>query len=108
MIEIVFASAADKPGTYHPMLGERKLTKATRQPFFDGARALLAMGMDPGLPLAGRHEWSAIVALRSTIGEAARWAISESDRGGLRKRLWKPFPSRSGDAGTAEEGPLAI
>ena len=71
MIEIVFA-AADKPGTYHPMVGEPEATKATRQPFFDGARALLAMGMDPGLPLVVGTSGPGIIALRLTIGEAAR------------------------------------
>ena len=50
--------------------------------------------------ITARHRGSTIVAMRSTLAEAAKWTIEESDRGGLRKRLWRPF----GMAGSSRDG----
>lgn len=106
-IEIVIAPASN-PGTYWPVVDGKRLTRATRQPFFDGARALLADGVSPDVPLISRHEGSQTIAMQSTVGEAARWSVSESDRGGLRRQLWKPFEngrhSRAGNSSGDDDG----
>lgn len=98
-IELVLRPAT-QPGTYWPVLNEKRLTeeqltRATRQPFFDGARELLKRGIDPDTPLISRHEGSQTIALQSTVGEAARWSVSEADRGGLSKRPYRPWNADS-------------
>ena len=88
-----------RPGRFHVALASGvPLPRSTRQPLFDGARALLKLGHDPERLIEVSHLGSAIVAMRATVGEAARWLIEEPDRGGLRKRLWKPNDFRSGRA----------
>jgi hypothetical protein len=32
------------------------------------------------------------LVFKATLGENARWTIEESDKGGLRKRLWRELP----------------
>jgi hypothetical protein len=92
VIALVLHPVPGRPGAHDAMHGGRRLCRS-RQPFLDGARALLAAGVAPETVLEARHRGSAIVALRSTVGEAARWTIEESDRDGLRRRLWRPRPS---------------
>ena len=82
---------ANKPGTFWPFHCGRQLTKATRQPFFDGALALLAEGAAPDWRLIGRHEGSSTVALQSTVGEAASWSVSEPDRGKCKRIPYQPY-----------------
>ena len=66
------------------MLSERILC-TSRQPFFDGARVLLAEGVEPATVYEARHQGSTRVAMRSTVGEAAKWTVTVSDTGGLQK-----------------------
>ena len=84
----------------------RIVVKASRQPFFDAARTLLRRGVAPDAVILARHRASPTTALHATVGEAARWAVEESDRGGLRRRRWKPLPTtlscRDGVAENAE------
>jgi choline dehydrogenase-like flavoprotein len=65
-----------------------------------GCGWLAAEGVPTGVVIAARHRDSTIVAMRSILAEAAKWTIEESDRGGLRKRLWRPF----GMAGSSRDG----
>jgi hypothetical protein len=54
------------------------------------------LGVDGAHQHAARHAGSDVVAMRSTVGEAARWRIEERDcigRGLLNKRRWEPFPN---------------
>jgi hypothetical protein len=99
----------DKLGRFKAEAHGGILTKATRQPFFEAARELRAAGVSPETELTASHAGSKIVAMRSTVGAAAKWTIEERDRGGLRKRLWRPFPGTRGAPKTAEDdsdGPL--
>ena len=80
-----------KLGRYDAVLPDGRVLVRSRQPLFDGARKLLAEGVAPDTALTTRHQGSAIIAMHSTVGEAAKWTIQESDKGGLRKRLWRPF-----------------
>ena len=86
MIEVVLYPSSI--GRYVAMLGNTPLIKPTRQPFFNAARALLETGSDPDEELIARHRGSTTIAMRSTVGEAAKWEIHETDKGGLTKRLW--------------------
>jgi hypothetical protein len=100
VIELVMVPSG--PGKYRAMLGSLAITKQTRQPLFDGARALLALGYDPAGMITARHAGRDIIAMRATIGEAACWTIEESDKGGLRKRLWMPRSPWGGSPETAD------
>ena len=89
MIELVLVPAGI--GRYVATLDGKSIARPTRQPFLDAARVLLALGHDPATLIEASHRGSAIVAMRSTC-EAAKWTVEESDRGGLRKKLWQPHP----------------
>ncbi|MFO1038017.1 MAG: hypothetical protein U1E45_14365 [Geminicoccaceae bacterium] len=84
-----------RPGFYRAMLGARCLT-VSRQPFFDAARVLLRDGADPNTEIRARHVGANGPALRSTVGEAARWTVKERDRGGLRREPYEALPSFPG------------
>lgn len=104
MAHLVMHPSRRTPGLFSATLDGVEIVRSTRQPFLDGARALLAMGHAPDEPLTSAHVGSETVALRSTVGEAARWTIFERDRGGLGKALWMPRSSFHGDARTGDEG----
>ena len=48
-------------------------------------------GADPGTPITMSHEGSCIVSLRSTVGQAARLSVEESERSGPRFVRYRPF-----------------
>ena len=104
-IELILAPAG--PGRYVAMLDGEVIGKASRQPFLDASRVLLAMGYPPETELTARHASSAIIALRGVVGELARWSVTESDSSGLQRRPWAPFElarlSQRGSAPAAEE-----
>jgi hypothetical protein len=89
-------------GRFVATLNGMTIIKPTRQPFFNAARALLQLGYDPTLRLCARHQGATIIAMSSTIGEAAKWAIEERDRSGLRKVLWTAYPSYGGASKTGD------
>lgn len=70
-----------------------RVVATSRQPFYDAARALQREGHCADTPLTARHRGSGIVAMRSTVGEAAKWSVTERDRGGLRCVPWMPYSS---------------
>jgi hypothetical protein len=96
-LAIVLHPLPASPGRYAARHGDRVLCRS-RQPFFDAGRALLAGGSPPETALEARHTGSDIVAMRSTVGEAAKWTIEERDRGGMRRIPWKPHPRAAQDA----------
>jgi len=77
--------------------GEEVLPKA-RTPFFSTARELLRRGYDPKTVLEMRHANRTTVALRQTIGEAARWTVEENDKTGPIIKPYKPYPTRTAAA----------
>lgn len=80
--------------------GEAIIT--SRQPLFAAARILLSRGVDPETIITMRHEGSATISLRSTVGRAAGWRVEEPDRGGLRYRRYVPRePQTTNDASDA-------
>lgn len=110
MIEIEF-QPAKTPGTYWPIFNGEKLTQATRQPFFDSARSLLKLGVDPEAVLVARHAGSKIEAMRSTVGEAAKWSCWEADRGRIGKTRYSPyvpFPAMPSVPPAADEASVGV
>jgi hypothetical protein len=87
LLELVVAPAG--AGKFTARLGDRLLCTSTK-PFLDSARALLADGVDPATVLTMRHEGSATITLRATVGTAAGLTVLEGD---LRPRFgrWQPF-----------------
>jgi hypothetical protein len=93
-VEFELVPIRGRPGCFAAVLPDgRVLIRASRQPLLDGARALAAEGGSREAVITARHRGSTIVAMHSTVGEAGKWRIEESDRGGLKKRRWSPFES---------------
>lgn len=76
------AKLTDKGQRYAALL-DGEVIATSRQPFYAAARALQAMGYDDEIVLTASHEGDATVAMRSTIGRAAVWSVTEGDRTGL-------------------------
>lgn len=86
----IYFSAALEDGT--------QLCQATRQPIFDGARALIARGYDPETKVTLRYVRSETDSfLPVSLKKAARFAATE-DENGTRFRKHRP---------AMENGPLA-
>jgi hypothetical protein len=65
-------------GYYAACLGNRVLTKQTRTPLFTSARILLGEGVDPSTIIQTKRMGSETIALRATIGTAARLSVRET------------------------------
>jgi hypothetical protein len=74
---------------------EGVLCQASRTPFLDAARALLASGCDPNATIEMWHAGAEGYSLRSSVGIAAKLAVHERGRGAHPPifALWESFPS---------------
>jgi hypothetical protein len=96
MIKLIIIPEADpqKGGRFTGRLestGEA-IVANTRQPLVDGARELLARGIDPATPLTMRLEGKAYDSFRHLpLGEWAKWTYTEPDKRGLKSQRWIPF-----------------
>jgi hypothetical protein len=90
MIEIVVK--AKGRGRFQGYVNGEPIGRPTGQPFYHGARMLVAQGIDPDTELTMRHEKSEIVSMRSTVGRAAKLAVSENENHGPRIVKYKPRP----------------
>ncbi|KRE03560.1 hypothetical protein ASE63_25975 [Bosea sp. Root381] len=79
-------------GRFRSYLGTRLLCTSPT-PFLSSARVLLREGVDPSTPLEMTREGSDAVDLRSTVGVAARFTVSENDHEGPVFRAYKAFPA---------------
>jgi hypothetical protein len=62
-----------------------------RNGIYSAARKLLAAGYDPNEPMAAVW-WDGTPSLTPVpIGEFAKWSLSETDRGGLRRIKYRPY-----------------
>jgi hypothetical protein len=100
------------PGKFDVRHGDRLIVDASRTPFCDGARVLLAEGIAvPGDMLIMRHAGSDHDALKASVGVAAKLTVNESSGNGTPRFVpWRPMPSRPSAAGPpmrgkAEEAP---
>ena len=75
------------------LLDDQPILGPTRSPLYATARELLKRGFEPDrlmtIRLTGRDYDS---FEPRPIGELAKWTVQESDRGGLQRREWVPFP----------------
>ena len=109
-VHIIHVAPARTPGKFAAFLGERQIVAASRTPFCDGARALLAEGAAaPSDLLIMRHTGSEHDALKAAVGVAAKLTVTESN-GPPEFRPWKPMPQRTiaGDAPMRETGVQAL
>jgi hypothetical protein len=70
-----------RAGKYDAFVGDRLIVSSTRQPFFDGARALIAFGVAPETVLIMRRRPIGTESLRSTVGAAAKLTVLEANFG---------------------------
>jgi hypothetical protein len=85
--------------------GREVVTRST-QPLLDGARALLAEGIDPRTRIAMCHAGSDTDAVRSTVGIAAGLTIEEGERPPI-FRPWKPSPHAAATPPVRQAAPAA-
>jgi hypothetical protein len=79
-------------GRFRASLGTRILCTSDT-PFLSAARVLMRDGVAPSTPLEMTRKGSDTVDLRSTVGAAARLAISENAHEGPVFRPYKAFPA---------------
>jgi len=112
--EAPHVAPARTPGKFAAFLGERQIVAASRTPFCDGARALLAEGTAaPGDLLVMRHAGGEHDALKAAVGVAAKLTVSEETNTGRPRFVsWTPHPKAppmlSGDAPMRETGVQAL
>jgi hypothetical protein len=75
----------------------------SRTPLLSAARELLGRGVPASTELAMRHAGSSIVAMRTTVGAAARLTVEEGE-GAPRFRPYKAPTFRDGSANSADRG----
>ena len=87
-----------------------ELICVSRQPRLDGARVLLKRGYSPDALMTARaHNRGYDSFVVAPIGELAKWTITERDRTGLRRELWRSYQdgvSRSAVEGRTRKSPL--
>jgi hypothetical protein len=89
IIVTVVPIGADK---FEVRQGGRVLIRASRTPFCDAARRLIAEGHPPGSVLAMRRLGEADFALRSKLGQATKLTVDDTRYGTPRLRRWRPPP----------------
>jgi hypothetical protein len=78
---ILLIKPSGKAGRFHGYLGD-ELIVTSRQPFLNGARALLARGYDPVTPYNMRHANSgALSFVTTTVGHAAGLSVVDAAQG---------------------------
>jgi hypothetical protein len=94
---VLVIKPAPKPERFLGYIGD-ELIVTSRQPFLDGARALLARGYDPATPYDMRHANSDVLSfVTTTIGHAAGLSVSDARTPRLNDRkqdchykIWNP------------------
>ena len=97
---VIIVATAIGDGKFAASRGDRLLVAATRMPLLDGARVLLADGIDPRAVLVLRHAGSTTDALTARLGEAARLSVEESAFG----PVFRPF--REATAAPVDRAPV--
>lgn len=90
--ELLIRPTPGKPGLYRAYLGN-DLIVTSKQPFFDGARALLRLGYPPDLLITMRHEGSAHPSfVPMPLSEASGLTVVENARKGPVITRYEPYP----------------
>lgn len=81
-------------GKFDGFIDDRQVVIGSATPFCDASRALLAEGVSPDAVIEMRHEGSSTLALRSTVGVAAKLTVEEGRRPYFRRHRERPEKSR--------------
>jgi hypothetical protein len=98
VLTIIVNEASRKQGGFDPryeawLLGEGEPIAASKTPFLDAARALLARGEDPQTEIVMRRASSDVECLRSTIGTGAKLTVREDSSRRPMFVAYEPFSS---------------
>jgi hypothetical protein len=82
-IVILVSPIRTSPGHFEAKLesADELLVGSSRQPFADAARVVLGKGYNPASVLEMKHAESDTVALRSSLGKAAKLTVEEGRHG---------------------------
>jgi hypothetical protein len=80
-------------GRFAASLGQRLLCES-KTPLFTSARILQAEGAPNDSPITMTHEGSSVVAMRSTVGEAASKIVHETDKEGPKLKRYRPMSNQ--------------
>jgi hypothetical protein len=102
-VEIVVRPCASGRGRFQAVFAGEVLC-ASRTPLLTAARVLRRRGISDDTPLVMRHEGSAVIAMRTTVGVAVGLTAEDRNRGTARftrLRLWDSVsaPDGSPDSG---------
>ena len=78
-----------KSGRFEAVCNGEIIVRSTRQPIYDGARALLRRGVPPETFVIWLTS-EGTPSMRGTLGELAKWTVEESPTGKLQRRRWRP------------------
>jgi hypothetical protein len=93
MITILVAETAVHHGLFTAALPDgRQLVGASRTPFCDAARVLVAEGCDPAETVQMCREVGGTIALSGKLGEVAKLTVVERDRDIPRFTRFQPHP----------------
>lgn len=79
-------------GRFAASIGQRVHCQS-KTPFFTAARILQREGIPDDTPISMKHEGSDVIAIRSTVGEAASRIVEETDAKGPRFKRYRPMAS---------------
>lgn len=83
---------AETPGKFVASL-DGAFVCQSKTPLLDGARELLKRGVSPDALLTMRHSGADHDSfVPQPVAEWAKWAVSETERDGLRRYRWAPRP----------------
>jgi hypothetical protein len=102
-MEIVVRPSLSGRGRFEAVYAGEVLA-VSRTPFLSAARELQRRGVREDADLIMRHEGSAVVAMRSTVGAAARLSVYEPDCGMIRFGSYRPWNGVSARAGSSNSG----
>jgi hypothetical protein len=94
-------------GRFAASVGQRMICES-KTPFFTAARILQREGIPNDTVISMTHEGSPVVALRSTVGEAAGQIVEETDAKGPRFKPYRPMASHMVHQGVREQSYTAI
>jgi hypothetical protein len=81
-------------GRFAASLGQRLLCES-KTPLFTAARILQAEGLPDDTLITMTHGGSFVVAMRSTIGEAASKIVHETDKEGPKLKRYRPMSAQT-------------
>lgn len=80
-------------GRYSARLGNNRLCNSSSTPLLTAARVLLNEGVSPNIVITMTHEGASEVAMKATLGKAAKLTVVENDKEGPRLSKYRPLPS---------------